>query len=76
MKIGRNDPCSCGSGRKYKNCCLDDQGSGLPPEGPEGVFAETGETKRFAKMGGLFTSARKKIFPTCMGHGWLRSCPG
>ena len=20
-KIGRNDPCSCGSGRKYKNCC-------------------------------------------------------
>ncbi len=21
-KIGRNDPCSCGSGRKYKKCCL------------------------------------------------------
>lgn len=20
-KIGRNDPCRCGSGRKYKNCC-------------------------------------------------------
>lgn len=20
-KIGRNEPCSCGSGRKYKNCC-------------------------------------------------------
>jgi SEC-C motif-containing protein len=20
-KIGRNDPCSCGSGRKYKKCC-------------------------------------------------------
>ena len=20
-KIGRNDPCSCGSGKKYKNCC-------------------------------------------------------
>lgn len=20
-KIGRNDPCICGSGRKYKNCC-------------------------------------------------------
>ena len=20
-KIGRNDPCSCGSGRKYKRCC-------------------------------------------------------
>lgn len=21
-KIGRNDPCPCGSGEKYKNCCL------------------------------------------------------
>lgn len=22
MKIGRNDPCHCGSGKKYKRCCL------------------------------------------------------
>ena len=22
-KISRNDPCPCGSGKKYKNCCLD-----------------------------------------------------
>lgn len=22
MKVGRNDPCACGSGRKYKTCCL------------------------------------------------------
>ncbi len=22
MKPGRNDPCACGSGRKYKHCCL------------------------------------------------------
>ena len=22
MKIGRNDPCHCGSGKKYKQCCL------------------------------------------------------
>jgi uncharacterized protein YecA (UPF0149 family) len=21
-KIGRNNPCPCGSGRKYKKCCL------------------------------------------------------
>ncbi len=25
-KIGRNDPCPCGSGKKYKNCCLSLQG--------------------------------------------------
>ncbi len=23
-KIGRNDPCPCGSGKKYKKCCLDE----------------------------------------------------
>ncbi len=21
-KVGRNDPCPCGSGRKFKNCCM------------------------------------------------------
>jgi Predicted metal-binding protein related to the C-terminal domain of SecA len=21
-KIGRNDPCPCGSGKKYKSCCM------------------------------------------------------
>ena len=23
MKVGRNDPCPCGSGKKYKRCCLE-----------------------------------------------------
>ena len=22
VKVGRNDPCQCGSGKKYKKCCL------------------------------------------------------
>ncbi|MFW2167769.1 SEC-C metal-binding domain-containing protein [Enterobacter cloacae complex sp.6722794] len=22
MKLGRNEPCHCGSGIKYKKCCL------------------------------------------------------
>ena len=26
-KPDRNDPCHCGSGRKYKNCCLDKEES-------------------------------------------------
>jgi uncharacterized protein YecA (UPF0149 family) len=21
--VGRNDPCPCGSGKKFKKCCLD-----------------------------------------------------
>jgi hypothetical protein len=27
MSIGRNDPCPCGSGKKYKKCCLDGETS-------------------------------------------------
>jgi len=31
MKIGRNKPCSCGSGKKYKKCCYGKTES-IPPE--------------------------------------------
>ena len=34
-KIGRNDPCPCGSGKKYKKCCLGRDGRAankFPPE--------------------------------------------
>ena len=24
MKVGRNDPCLCGSGKRYKKCCLNE----------------------------------------------------
>ena len=27
-QVGRNDPCPCGSGKKYKNCCLRTQSNG------------------------------------------------
>ena len=30
MKIGRNDPCPCGSGKKYKNCCLKKETMSVP----------------------------------------------
>ena len=29
-KPGRNDPCHCGSGKKYKKCCQDKSGSHFP----------------------------------------------
>jgi Protein of unknown function (DUF1186)/SEC-C motif len=28
--VGRNDPCPCGSGKKFKKCCLDSQRLGNP----------------------------------------------
>jgi methionyl aminopeptidase len=30
QKVGRNDPCPCGSGLKYKKCCLGKKGITLP----------------------------------------------
>ncbi|MEH3118503.1 MAG: DUF1186 domain-containing protein [Methylorubrum populi] len=29
--VGRNDPCPCGSGKKYKKCCLNALEAGAPP---------------------------------------------
>jgi hypothetical protein len=31
--IGRNDPCPCGSGRKFKKCCLERSAAGHRPPG-------------------------------------------
>jgi len=29
-KTGRNDPCPCGSGKKYKHCCLSNSAIAFP----------------------------------------------
>ena len=41
LKIGRNDPCPCGSGRKYKQCCLKDKPGVI---GPDPAIAKLLET--------------------------------
>lgn len=51
MKIGRNDPCPCGSGRKFKQCCHDRKVSGEPPSEATRVLEELRrrmEGQRFA----------------------------
>jgi tetratricopeptide (TPR) repeat protein len=43
VKIGRNAPCPCGSGKKYKKCCLDKAPPMPPPQQhahPAQVLAE------------------------------------
>jgi tetratricopeptide (TPR) repeat protein len=32
MKIGRNDPCPCGSGKKYKKCCMGKETAIIEPD--------------------------------------------
>lgn len=34
-KVGRNDPCPCGSGRKYKQCCLNGREGGKKIQLPD-----------------------------------------
>jgi len=38
-KISRNDPCPCGSGKKFKKCCIDKPGEVIfkQPESPEAI---------------------------------------
>ncbi len=39
--LGRNDPCHCGSGRKYKQCCLDkDEAAARAQQSSEAAPAE------------------------------------
>ncbi len=52
MKIGRNDLCPCGSGRKYKQCCLikeADKGFVTIPDGNERSSGQV--TKHAARQG-------------------------
>ena len=39
-KIGRNDPCACGSGKKYKKCCMArDEAAALAARPPQAAAA-------------------------------------
>lgn len=38
MKVGRNDPCPCGSGQKYKKCCLGKEA--LDNKDPRALYAQ------------------------------------
>lgn len=40
MRVGRNDPCPCGSGLKYKKCCADKEAAGYSREERTSVRAK------------------------------------
>ena len=48
-KIGRNDPCPCGSGKKYKHCCLEkDRAAEFAPAVRQRVALEAQKANRAA----------------------------
>jgi len=51
-KIGRNEPCPCGSGKKYKHCCLEKHEAARQakdPEQAENIRAKEREQKQLIK---------------------------
>jgi hypothetical protein len=60
-KLGRNDPCPCGSGKKYKQCCLkpgnlprDSDRSEAVPKAIQWLFTKYGKTARESLDEGFF----------------------
>ena len=60
-KPGRNDPCPCGSGKKYKQCCLtseaiprDSDRSEAVPKAIQWIFTKYGQLAREALHEGFF----------------------
>jgi hypothetical protein len=53
-KVGRNDPCPCGSGKKFKNCCMN-----LKTE-PKKFYTPTGQRKFKAKV--IESSSAQEVF--------------
>ena len=49
-KIGRNDPCPCGSKKKYKYCCGEGNGKALAPTAPSKVLSQQGLNRCFLKL--------------------------
>jgi tetratricopeptide (TPR) repeat protein len=49
-KAGRNDPCPCGSGKKYKHCCLErDRAAELAPAIAQRIALQAQEADRAAQ---------------------------
>jgi len=72
-KIGRNDPCFCGSGKKFKRCCLGSRT--VAPAGPaipsvkmevEKIQESAGAGKASVLALGVFV-----LFSTTSGDAWL-----
>ena len=52
MTVGRNDPCPCGSGKKYKKCCLGKEAPARS-DSPAGVAGELRQALEGREFGSL-----------------------
>lgn len=59
MKLGRNEPCRCGSGRKYKRCCLAADEEAERVNGAEARAEELAEEQRLLQEDRKIIEARR-----------------
>ena len=57
-KVGRNEPCPCGSGKKYKKCCLPLNSVRSVNEDDEDSFEETGLSDFFSELRGMHDDSK------------------
>lgn len=55
MKVGRNDPCPCGSGKKFKKCC--EKKTGIERH----TFSDLGTENRSSSLGKISTIVAKSM---------------
>lgn len=72
-KIGRNSPCPCGSGIKYKKCCIS---KSTPPSAPTGQVSVRGEIEKLQEIATHKKAAIKSVgvfifLSTVDGDGWV-----
>lgn len=76
-RIGRNDPCPCGSGLKYKKCCLGKAGSQILAAAEKNKEASLREKivnlqeKAVAGQASFYTLGAFILFTTATGDGWV-----
>ncbi len=76
MKIGRNEPCPCGSGKKFKKCCKDEKKFKQASPEKQATVTLKGEVEKLQKNGvdkkALVNTMGVFIFAsTDDGDGWL-----
>jgi len=77
VKLGRNDPCPCGSGMKFKKCCYGKMAQARPAAAaPHGQLSLKGEVEKIQQAAVAGKSEVRTIgvfvlFSTAGGDGWL-----
>ncbi|MBU4117598.1 MAG: SEC-C domain-containing protein [Proteobacteria bacterium] len=72
-KIGRNDLCFCGSGKKFKKCCLGNRASAPARPAIPSVKTEVEKIQESAaaKKGAVLALGVFVLFSTTSGDAWL-----